>query len=380
MPPESALPPVLFVSDHLGHDGGRIHGATRYFLDVLPRLSEQGVLGSVCFLRGPHAARSTLEAAGVEPEFLGRHKLDPRTGLDVAERIRSGGAGLVHAAGMKGILSGVWAAKRCGVPCVVQLHDMLPQGGLIRLGMRRACRAAARVLVISEAVGAFAVEHFGADPARVTVLRPGVDLARFRVRTAEEGAARKAEFGFEAGDRVVVNVGRMDANKNQGLTVEAFARLRERVPAARLLLVGGGEMEGALREQVRGLGLEGAVRFGGALADTAAVLSFAELMLTTPVSEGLGLAAMEALAMGVPVVGLRVGGLAEAVRSGVDGLLVEAGGAEALAEAAAGLLASEEMRRAFAAAGRERAAREFGVDAHVEGLLKVYAAVREEGA
>jgi hypothetical protein len=129
MPPEPLSTPVLFVSDHLGHDGGRIHGATRYFLDVLPRLAERGVLGSVCFLRGPHPVRAQLEAGGVMPEFLGRSKLDPRTGMDVARRIRAGGAGVVHAAGMKGILSGVWAAGRCGVPCVVQLHDMLCRRG-----------------------------------------------------------------------------------------------------------------------------------------------------------------------------------------------------------------------------------------------------------
>ena len=87
---EPAAPPappsplrVLFLSDHLGHANGRIHGVTTYFLETLPAFDRARVTPTLCLLQPHHRAEARFAAAGVPPVFLGRTKWDPRSFLDL---------------------------------------------------------------------------------------------------------------------------------------------------------------------------------------------------------------------------------------------------------------------------------------------------------
>jgi glycosyltransferase involved in cell wall biosynthesis len=116
--------------------------------------------------------------------------------------------------------------------------------------------------------------------------------------------------------------------KNHALLIEAFAQVRSDAPLY-LLLVGGGELENAVREQVAGLGLQGRVRFLGVRADVADILRASDVFVLSSRWEGNPLSVMEAMAAGLPVVSTGVGGVPELVREGETGLLVpseDAGG------------------------------------------------------
>jgi len=96
---------VLFLSDHLGYGQSVYHGATTYFLQVLPALHDATSL-TVCFLRNRHDAAGPREAVGIEPRFLNRAKWDPRALRDLVHLIRRQRIDLIHAAGVKGMLLG----------------------------------------------------------------------------------------------------------------------------------------------------------------------------------------------------------------------------------------------------------------------------------
>ncbi len=186
---------------------------------------------------------------------------------------------------------------------------------------------------------------------RAHLVPPGVDCDLFA--PAADGQERDAR---------VLYVGRVERTsrwKGLHVLVDALPRLRERVPAARLEVVGDGDDVPHLRSRAQRLGVADAIDWVGRVehrelprhyqrAGVAVLPSLTE-------SESFGMTLTEAMASGCPVVGSDVGGIPFVVRDGVDGLLVPPGDAEALADALADVLTDPARAAALGAAGREAA-------------------------
>lgn len=174
-------------------------------------------------------------------------------------------------------------------------------------------------------------------------------------------------------------LGRLAAEKGVDTALAAFARVREALPTARLVIAGDGPERQALEQLARELGVAGAVRFVGWVGPEHRdrLLEEASLLLMASLSEGFGLAALEAARMGRPVVATRVGGLPEVVEDGVSGLLVPPGDAAALAEAALRLLNDEPLCRRYGVAAESRARERFGLDRQVGAYSSLYARLAE---
>lgn len=170
----------------------------------------------------------------------------------------------------------------------------------------------------------------------------------------------------------VVAVGRLSAEKGYHVLLAALARVRREEPCARLVICGRGPEEGALRTQAHLLGLGEAVTFAGFVADTRPYLASATLFVMPSLREGLGVAALEAMAMARPVVATDAGGLPESVVHGETGLIVPAGDSEALAEAMLALLRDPERADQMGQAGRARALAHYDRPIVVGRLLALY--------
>jgi N-acetyl-alpha-D-glucosaminyl L-malate synthase BshA len=137
--------------------------------------------------------------------------------------------------------------------------------------------------------------------------------------------------------------------------VEIFARLRER-RSARLLMVGSGPDSSSAEALVRRLGLARYVLFLGAVPMVADLLAVSDLLLLPSERESFGLAALEAMASGVPVIGTASGGMPELVVSGEQGFLERVGDIAALAERAIQVLCDGELHQRMRRSARARAA------------------------
>jgi glycosyltransferase involved in cell wall biosynthesis len=200
----------------------------------------------------------------------------------------------------------------------------------------------------------------GPRPERIVAIPYGVDLAACEV---PEPAAReaRASLGAAPGDLLVVAVGRLHAQKRFDRMIEAFAGIRERVPAARLAIVGTGSLHTELEGRARSAGVGDRVTFAGFRSDTAAVFAAADLFALSSDDEGLPMVVIEAMAAGLPVVATDVGSVRDLVADGETGRLV-AREAAPLAAAVAGLLLDPDARRRMGAAGRARVEERYGLE------------------
>jgi glycosyltransferase involved in cell wall biosynthesis len=185
----------------------------------------------------------------------------------------------------------------------------------------------------------------------IEVLPTGIDLDRFR--PGDRGAARRA-LGLGADDRVLLYVGRLDREKNLEFLLDALARVR--TPRARLLLVGRGTQAAALARAAAARCLGGRLELrGGSPPDgLPAYYRAADAFVFTSTTETQGLAVLEAMACGLPVVAVRASGIEEVVAEGVSGLLVpeEVG---AFAAAVTQVLADAHLAAKLASGAREAA-------------------------
>jgi L-malate glycosyltransferase len=200
---------------------------------------------------------------------------------------------------------------------------------------------------------------------------PGAADPRFRA--AGDGQAIRAEFGLGHAP-VVVSVARFAANRRHDLLLAGFGRLLDRLPDARLLLVGKGERRGRLEQLVAELGLDKRVIFTGYRdRDLPQVLAAADCFaLMAAGSDESCRAALEAMAAARPVVARRVGALPETVLDGKTGRLIDDERPESVAAALIEILGDPVRARAMGEAGRRRAASEFSPERSVTIVEDVY--------
>lgn len=212
-----------------------------------------------------------------------------------------------------------------------------------------------------------AVDHFGIAADRIEVIGNFVDLARFAPAARHDRSELAGLFDDSDQDSpapVLFHVSNFRPIKRPLDLIEVLARVRRTLPA-RLVLIGDGPERAAVEARARALGLGDAVRSLGRRRDFAAMLAQADGFLLTSESESFGVAALEALASGVPVFGYKVGGVPEVVSEG-SGTLVPVGDVDALARAVVAGVSDHRAHRAMAEAARARAEALFSMNLAIE--------------
>ncbi|WP_399218611.1 D-inositol-3-phosphate glycosyltransferase [Streptomyces sp. SAJ15] len=290
------------------------------------------------------------------------------------------------------------AAERWGVPLVHAMHTMAkvknaalaegdtPEPAARVIGETQIVRAADRLIANTEGEARELERFYDADPAKVAVVHPGVNLDRFR--PADGRAAARARLGLPQEALIPLFAGRIQPLKGPDILLHAVAELLEREPALRSRLVvpvvGGPSGTGLakperLHKLAARLGVADVVRFRPPVGqDQLADWYRAASVLVMPsYSESFGLVAIEAQACGTPVVAAAVGGLPVAVRHGVSGFLVHGHDPADYAAALHGFVADATLSERMGAAAAQHA-RSFGWDTAAAATADVYQAALHE--
>jgi glycosyltransferase involved in cell wall biosynthesis len=205
--------------------------------------------------------------------------------------------------------------------------------------------------------------------ARVEVLQHGIDLVRVR-EYLEERPTVRAELGVRDDEVLAVTVANLRPVKGYRLLMEAARRVIDAAPNLRFVTAGQGVQEIELRALHAEIGLGDRFMMLGYVPHAARLIAAADLFVLASTHEGMPVAVMEALALGVPIVSTAVGGLREAVEDGRNGLLVPPGDAAALADAV--LRLGDGGERAPLAAGALLSSERFSIGPAVARLEEIY--------
>jgi sugar transferase (PEP-CTERM/EpsH1 system associated) len=356
-------------------------GLERIVLDLLRTSRRRGQRAAVVCLERPGALAGRVEE--LEVQLVCIHK---RPGLDwnaagrAGEVLRRIGPDVVHThqAGALWYVGG--AARRAGIPVIHTEHgNHLGRTGSWLARWRRswlwwlAGRHARKFICVSAEIARELTARRIVPQDKVCVLPNGIDTDKFSARADAVGVRRSLGIAPQA--PVVGTVGRLSEVKRQDLLLQGFARLKQRLPEARLLLVGDGPMRGPLEQLASELRLRDSVHFAGFQEEPAAYLQAMDVFALSSRSEGLPVSILEAWAAGLPVVSSAVGGVPEIIEQGRTGLLYPSGDAGSLAGRLGEVLSDQNLARTLAGAGQREVAARYSLDRMVDDYQRHYQAV-----
>lgn len=313
--------------------------------------------------------------------------------------IRATGASLVHAHGFRVSVPGRVATRLAGVPAVYTVHNSLLTAAARGGAKRKVYTTVERGLVSSTALyiavsGAIERELSGAlkvPAAKIATIPNGIDPVPF-VEAAGATAAGVAAAGMAGDDASArrhgtpgggaagftgITVSRLIPTKGVADLLDALGLLAARGIDFRWQVVGDGPQREELETRARTLGIAERVFFAGhrPAGELPRLLAAADVFALPSRSEAAGIAVLEAMASGLPVVAAKSGGVPELVRDGQTGFLVDAGRPEELAAAIERVFAEPQLAAALGAKGRARVLAEFSAEAMVARTQEAYDAV-----
>ncbi len=341
-------------------------GAEKLMVDLLPRMAARGHEVELCVFNGsPTPLLEAIRSRGITVHSLGleRNYYSPKHIAQLARLARN--YDIVHTHNTAPQLFGAIASFFFRAKLFTTEHTTTSHHRVwwYRPVERQMYRRYDRVICISEAAKASMQEVAGKERPSATVIPNGIDLDIFRKAEPVD----KASINTSQQSRVILMVGRYSYQKDQATIIRAMKEL----PAdTELWLAGYGETQPQLEALTLELGLNDRVHLLGMRSDVPSLLRAADIVVQSSHIEGFGLAAVEAMAAGVPVVASDVEGLAQVVDGA--GLLFEHENHHQLAMHISRLLADPSLRNRLIEKGLARAAG-YGIDRMTDAYLKAYA-------
>ncbi len=347
-------------------------GAEKALVDLARGLDRRRYAVSVCATRSVGNYQPLLDAAGIPCVVLNRQSRRDLYKLGgLVQVLRRQRVHILHAH-LFG--SNTWArllGTLAGVPVIIaHEHGSAKAGHEIWLD-RLLYRLGDAVVVPSEASKRFLIEREHLPARAVSVVYNGVDTAQFARH--ESVAVLRRALDLDPAAVLIGSVGRLSADKGgQDSLIQALAQVRQTQPQVGLVFVGDGPLRPDLEALAAQLGLGSTVQFTGVRPDVARLLGALDLFVLPSLHEALPIAVLEAMAVGLPVVTTRVGGVPEVVQDGRNGLLVPPGDSAALAAALLRLVSDPGYAATLGAAGQARVRAEFTLEAMVAQVDQLY--------
>jgi glycosyltransferase involved in cell wall biosynthesis len=293
-------------------------GMETYVRNLIANLPSDG-FEVTCLCPYESAYTASLRALGCRVYVTPLHDDPMWRAIEMAgELVRQNGIDLIHANlanahTLAGVVSGL-----TGVPAVATIHSR--NLGAQEISVTRL--ASTHLITVCQEAQMQALAA-GLPDESVSLIRNGVDTGRFR--PGRNGAAFRDAIGVGPDTLLVGFVGRLSWEKGPDKFLNVAGRIRQQLPDVRFVMVGDGPAEPEIRNLVHEMGLGDCVHVAGLREDVEDIYPALDLFVQTSRSEAMPLALLEAMASGVPVVAIAVGGVAELVEAGTTGLLVSPG-------------------------------------------------------
>lgn len=358
---------VLHINTELNLRGGE-----RQVLYLVSGLAERGITAHLlCQPHGALARQAVNDGLAVFP-FAMHGDADFKAAIRIARLIKREQYDIVHShtphAQALVLLASMLLSRKPVKIVTRRVQFSIYRHNFLGLNRFKYIFGVDHIIAISEQVKA-TLMHDGIPHAMITVVHSGVDVHRFKDITGDH---IRAEFSIPRNAQVIGCVGFLEENKGHQFLIRAVREVVDKLPTARLFILGSGRMEAELKALTKELHLEENVILTGFRDDVGAFIKSCDLFAVPSIEEGLNSSLLDALALQIPVVASDTGGIPEIITANKTGLLVPPADPKALASRIIWMLEHREEARKMACAGQAKVRAHFSKDVMVDKNIGVY--------
>ena len=367
-------------------DSGGVYGAERVILNLSRELISRGefepLVGCIVDAESqPNDLYNVALDVGIRALKIRvrNHLLIPDLPR-VAWELKANGISLIHSHGYKPSVFASLIQALVGIPAIATCHlwfrpEAAPFKTRIMICLERwLYRRYPVVVAVSDPIRKILVES-GVPRDHTRLIENGIDTS-FAILSPAERIRLRAEIGVPESSFCILNTARLTAQKAQWTLIEAAAELRRRQAPVSILIVGQGELEGALRTMIVERDLEETVKLLGFRTDIKALLSIADAFALPSLDEGMPISLLEAVAANLPAIVTPVGDIPKLIKHGQSGTVVAPGDSMALANAIEFVREHFDEARQMAFHAADILARSYSVQAMAVAYSEVYRNVR----
>lgn len=357
-------------------------GAETFILNHLKVLDRSRFEPYAAALRADGKLRAAFEQAGVPTFELGAGKqLDPRSFSNLYSLLKRERIQILEAHVWWACIVGRIVGRAAGVPIIITNEQEMHGGATAhRSDVIFAADMTTRLSDACVHITRASMASFQNETPKIfqgRVLRRripnGIDAHTIASTVARtDRTAKRASLGVPQDAFVIGNVGRLVPAKGQQYLLSAFAKVRQTVPNAHLVIVGWGELLDELRAQASALGVDSHVTFTGARLDVPELLATFDVFGFSSIHEAQGIAILEGMAAGIPVIAPAIDGIPDVVKHETTGLAVPPRDPGALAAAILRLFGDPELGKRLVAGAKTLFEEEFSIEAAARAYDKLY--------
>jgi len=354
--------------------GAEAQAAT--LLSQLKRVEDMEVT-AIVLNRGRLATE--LAAMGVRIDILEESKIGPfRLLYKVWRTLRKNKIDILHSHRYKENIIGSIAAKLSGIPVILRTVHGLNEhfAGLKRSKMVFyesleyviSLFLVDRLIAVSLDIGRLLTRRY--NSRKIEVIHNSIDLSR--IKALKNPTVTRQELSIKEDAIVIGSAGRLVKVKGLDLLLQASALIKKSIPNLKVLIAGEGPEKQSLQSLAGSIGLDNDIIFAGHRDDVYDLIQAMNVFVLPSYSEGIPLAMLEAMALGIPVVATEVGGIPEVITDGINGYLIRSRKPELVAAKCLLLLNNIDLRNRLTHNAKEKIKNAFSVDVQVSKISRLY--------
>ena len=345
-------------------------GAPRHFIDVVENLDlNRFEVVAIC-PPGPLAGELRKSRRKIDLEIVRMSsRLDLASVRKIRAYIKSIKPDIIHIHGTRAGVLGRLAAINLGIPVIYTEHLWTKN---FRLDSRILTflhyfsnwaldMVTSLNIAVSGAVKDFLVTSHISYPEKVVVIYNGISEVKEQAQVLEDTK-----------DIKIATVGTLNAQKGMQYLIQSMPKVLKEFPGVSLEIIGSGPYKRKLEKMVKKLKLGKCIKFAGFLPDISIYLAKFDLYVQPSLSESFGLAIVQAMSVGLPVVATETGGIPEVVTTGKTGILVPSKDSKALSSAILEIIRDPKMAQKMGETGRKDARLKFNLDDMITELEQIY--------